>query len=368
VWALIAGGGTGGHIVPAIAIGRALVARGHPASTIRFVGSRRGMEGRLVPAAGFQVSLLPGRGIARRLTFDNVGAVVGLAAAVVLAIVMVGRARPSVVIAVGGYASVACALAAIVWRVPLVVAEQNAAPGLANRLAGRFASACAVSFPGTPLPRAVVTGNPVRPEMLLVDRSPRGQAAARRALGLPEDGLVVAAAGGSLGSRRINEAVMALAGRWSHRPGLAIRHVVGARDYADFSARSPAPVPGGLVYEQVAFEERMDLLLTAADVAVQRSGASTVSELAAVGLPSILVPLPGAPGDHQTINARRMVEAGAAVLVPDPDLDVDRLAVELDRLLAGDEERQKMSAAARQLAYPPAADSVARLAEEHARG
>jgi UDP-N-acetylglucosamine--N-acetylmuramyl-(pentapeptide) pyrophosphoryl-undecaprenol N-acetylglucosamine transferase len=144
--------------------------------------------------------------------------------------------------------------------------------------------------------------------------------------------------------------------------------VVGERDYADFSARSPAPVSGGLVYQQVAFEDRMDLLLTAADVAVQRSGASTVFELAAVGLPSILVPLPGAPGDHQTINARRMVEAGAAVLVPDPELDVDRLALELDRLLAHDEDRQKMSAAARQLAYPAAADAVAAIAEEHARG
>ena len=182
VWAVIAGGGTGGHIVPAIAIGRALVARGHPASTIRFVVSTRGMEATMVPAAGFQVSLLPGRGIARRMTFDNVGAVAGLArrpgpgggrwSA--------GCARPSVVIAVGGYASVACAVAAVVLRVPLVVAEQNAAPGLANRLAGRFAAACAVSFPGTPLPRPVLTGNPVRPEMLSVDRSPRGRARARR--------------------------------------------------------------------------------------------------------------------------------------------------------------------------------------------
>ena len=373
VWALIAGGGTGGHVVPAIAIGRALVARGHPAETIRFVGSRRGMEGRMVPAAGFAVSLLPGRGIARRLTFDNVGAGAGLLAAWAKALVLVGRLRPSVVITVGGYASVAGALAAVVWRIPLVVAEQNAVPGLANRLAGRFAAACAVSFPGTPLPRAVVTGNPVRPEILAVDRSAEGRAAAREALGLPREAFVVAAAGGSLGARRINEAVIGVATAWAARPGLAIRHVVGDRDFDSVASPASAPRPAthadqqGLVYQQVRFEDRMDLLLAAADVAVQRAGASTVSELTAVGLPAILVPLPGAPGDHQDANARRLAAAGAAVVIPDDEFDAQRLAVELDRLIADRAAREAMAAASRTLARPGAAAAVAALAEEHAR-
>ncbi|HUJ65121.1 MAG TPA: glycosyltransferase, partial [Acidimicrobiales bacterium] len=202
-WAVIAGGGTGGHVVPAIAIGRALVDRGHPSDSVLFVGSRRGIEGRLVPAAGFRIILLPGRGLARRLTRDNLAAVLGLVTAVVQAVRLVGRIRPSVVISVGGYASVPCALAAALWRVPLIVAEQNAVPGLANRIAGRFASACAVSFAGTPLPRAVLTGNPVRPEILAVDRSCDSRAAARAELGLPANGVVVAVAGGSLGARRI---------------------------------------------------------------------------------------------------------------------------------------------------------------------
>ncbi|MGH9055527.1 MAG: UDP-N-acetylglucosamine--N-acetylmuramyl-(pentapeptide) pyrophosphoryl-undecaprenol N-acetylglucosamine transferase [Acidimicrobiales bacterium] len=367
-WALIAGGGTGGHVVPAIAIGQALVARGHTAASIRFVGSRRGVEGRMVPRAGFEITLLPGRGIARRLAWENVGAVLGLLVAVGEATWLVARLRPSVVIAVGGYASVACAVAAAFLRVPLVVAEQNVVPGMANRLGARLAAASAVSFSGTALPRSVLTGNPVRPEILMVDRSDAGRAAARAALGLPPDGLIVAVASGSLGARRVNDAVVALARRWSSRSGLALRHVVGERDFDAMVALAPAPVDGGLVYQQVRFEDRMDLLLAAADLAVQRAGASTVAELAAVGVPSLLVPLPGSPGDHQGANARRFEEAGAAVVVPDADLDCDRLEAELDALLVDAGRRRAMGDAARTLARPGAADAVAALAEEHARG
>lgn len=366
-WAVIAGGGTGGHVVPAIAIGQALAGRGHPAGTIHFVGSSRGLEARMVPAAGFEVTLLPGRGIARRLSRENVGAVFGLLRAFGRAVVLMRRWRPSVAVAVGGYASAAAALAAVLWRVPLVVAEQNAVPGLANRLAGRFAAACAVSFDGTPLPRAVVTGNPVRPEIVMADTSPAGRAAARAALGLPADAVVVAVAGGSLGARRINTAVLELARRWSDRSGTCIYHVVGRRDFEEMSSGCPAPVPGGMDYRQIEFEDRMDLLLTAADVAVQRAGASTVAELTVIGLPSILVPLPGAPGDHQTQNARRLADAGAAVMVADAELDADRLEEELDRLVGDRADRDRMSAAARLLGRPDAAERVATLVEQHAR-
>jgi UDP-N-acetylglucosamine--N-acetylmuramyl-(pentapeptide) pyrophosphoryl-undecaprenol N-acetylglucosamine transferase len=367
VFALIAGGGTGGHITPAVAIGRALVAAGHPVETIRFVGSARGMERRLVPAAGFDVVLLPGRGLARRWTADNVGAVAGTVAAVVRAVILVGRLRPKVVVSVGGYASVPCVVAAWLWRVPLVVAEQNAVPGLANRLAGRVARAAAVAFPGTALPRAVVTGNPVRPEMAAVDRSADGRRAARRALDLPEAAFVVAVSGGSLGARRINRAVVALATAWIDRGGWAVHHVVGERDATALAAEAPATRPDGLVYHQIAFEDRMDLVYAAADVAVQRAGASTVFELAAAGVPAVLVPLPGAPGDHQTLNARRLEAAGGAVVVADADLDADRLGAELDGLAADPDRLRRMGEAVRALARPDAAAAVAALAELHAR-
>ncbi len=367
-WAVIAGGGTAGHVVPAIAIGQALVARGHAPDSIHFVGSSRGMERHLVPAAGFTVTLLPGRGLARRPTLANVGAVAGLAAAAVMAVVLMGRRRPAVVVAVGGYASAACVAAAVLWRVPLVVAEQNAVPGLANRVAARVARASAVSFPGTPLPRAQVTGNPVRREMLGVDRRPEGRAVARAQLNVDPDAMLVVVAGGSLGARRINDAVIGLAADWARRPGWAVRHVVGERDWEELSEAAPPSVPGGLRYEQVRYEDRMDRVYAAADIAVHRAGASTVAELAVAGVPAILVPLPGAPGDHQTANAQRLAAVGAAVVVSDAELDAPRLEAELDRLAAEPDTRAAMAVAAAGLARPAAADDVAGLAERFARG
>ncbi|MCL2393199.1 MAG: undecaprenyldiphospho-muramoylpentapeptide beta-N-acetylglucosaminyltransferase [Acidimicrobiaceae bacterium] len=363
-FAVISGGGTGGHVIPAVAIGQAMVEAGHPAETIHFVGARRGMERDLVPAAGFGVTLLPGRGIVRRVSVDNIGAIAGLAVAFVQAVVFLARRRPRVVVSVGGFASAPCVFAAWLLRIPVVVAEQNAVPGLANRLAARVARAAAVSFPGTPLPRAILTGNPVRTEMVAVDRGPVARSSARAALGLPEEARVVLVAGGSLGARRLNTATIGLVGTWTGRADVAVRHILGARDWEDLpDPRSDA----GPVYQRIRFEDRMDLCYSAADVAVHRAGASTVAELTAAGVPSILIPLPGAPGDHQTANAARLAEAGAAVVVPDADLDADRLALELDRLLGDEPRLSAMGDAAHALARPRAAAEVAALAERFAR-
>ncbi len=345
-WALIAGGGTVGHTLPGIAIGRALVDRGHPASSIHFVGSERAREGRLVTDAGFTLTALPGRGIQRKLTLDNVGAVLGLVRAFGKALGLIHRRRPSVVVALGGYASVACALAAVLYRIPVVVAEQNAVPGAANRVVARFARAAAVSFPGTDLPRAVVTGNPVRPAILAVDRS-RDRAEARRSLDLPEARVVVLAFGGSLGARRVNRAVTGLVERWADRTDVAVRHVVGERDWDDRTARSEERMGSdGILYQPVRYEDDMPAALAAADLVVARAGATTVAELAVLGLPSILVPLPIATADHQTANARGLVELGAARLVPDAELDVERLVAELGPLVADGDERVRMGEAA----------------------
>lgn len=367
VWAVVAGGGTAGHVLPALAVAKALVDRGHGPDTVQFVGSARGLEARLVPEAGFGVTLLPGRGIARRLTVDNVGAVVGLVRAVVRAVVLVRRWRPAVVVSVGGYASVPAAVGAAVWRVPLVLHEQNAVPGLANRLAGRLARACAVAFDGTPLPRAVVTGNPVRAEIAAVDRSPEGRRRARQELGLPADARVVAVFGGSLGARRINEAVFGLVEAWADRSDIAVRHAVGARDWAAVADRLPRPPEGGMVYEPVEYESRVPTLLAAADVVVGRAGGTTVAELAVAGVPSVLVPLPIAPNDHQTANAMALVRAGAAVHVPDGELTSDRLAAELGLLVDDPDRLASMARAARSVARPDAAERVADVVERHAR-
>lgn len=365
-WAIVAGGGTAGHVLPGLAVARTLVGRGHPAASIHFVGAQRGIEAELVPAAGFEITLLPGRGVQRRLTVANLAAIWGIVRAVVQAVALVRRHRPSVVLALGGFASVACALAAVLWRVPLVVAEQNARAGAANRLVGRFAKACAVPFPETDLPHAVVTGNPVRDEFLSVALD-RDRGAARDALGIPRDRTVIVAFAGSLGSRRVNQAVYGAVERWAGRDDLAIHHVVGARDWEARTELSP----DALYYRAVRYEDRMPLVLAAADLAVCRAGGTTVAELAVIGVPSVLVPLPIATRDHQTANAAALVRGGGAVLVPDADFDADRLVREVSLLLEdpGDAtpKLEAMAAAARSLARTDAADRVADLVEAHAR-
>lgn len=364
--AIVTGGGTAGHVLPALAVAEALVEAGHDRAAIHYAGSERGIESRLVPPTGFPLVLLPGRGIQRRLTLDNVGAVWGLVRAAVQAVSLVRRLRPRVVVAVGGYASVAVGLAAVLFRVPLVVAEQNAAPGAANRLLARFARASAVSFEGTPLPRPVVTGNPVRPEVTAIDPA-RDRAAARSAFGVGEGRRMLLVFGGSLGALRINRAVLDALPAWRDREDLSVHHVVGARDWDEISAAVPTD-PGRLEYRAVRYEDDMPAALAAADLAVCRSGSGTCFELAAVGLPAILVPSPHVTADQQTANARRLVDAGAARLLPDGELDAPRLVAGVDELLADDDARSQMSAAARAWARPDAARRIAELALEHARG
>jgi undecaprenyldiphospho-muramoylpentapeptide beta-N-acetylglucosaminyltransferase len=364
---VVAGGGTGGHLLPGLAIADALVAAGHDRSEICFVGGRHGPETTAVPAAGFELVSLAGRGVPRRLSLDSLRALIGIVGGVLAGVRLMRRRRPAVTIVLGGYASVPCVVGGIVWRLPMVVTEQNARASAANRLAGRFAKACAVPFEGTDLPRAVVTGNPVRAEIIAVDRA-RDRDAARDALGLPRDRTVVAVFSGSLGSTRVNQAVTGLAERWRDRGDLAIHHAVGDRDWDPAAEADRAPdAPGGLVYRRVRYEDHVEHLYAAADVFVGRAGGSTVAELTTVGLGGILVPLPIATRDHQTANAEALVTVGAAVRIPDAELDIDRLERELSRLLDEPGRLAAMAAAAHRLAHPDAAARVAALAEEHAR-
>lgn len=358
---LIAGGGTAGHVLPGLAVAAELVERGIPAERIHFVGAQGRIEERIVPEAGFEVTLLPGRGIQRRLTLANLGAALGILRALGRSVRLVRRRRPGVVLALGGFASVTCALAAILWRVPLIVADQNARAGASNRLVGRFARACAVPFADTDLPKAVVTGNPVRAEILESAAAPDREAA-REALGLDPDRLVVVAFAGSLGSRRINEAIDGVVEALSDRSDLAVLHVVGTRDWDG----RPEIETRGLQYLPIAYSDRMELVLGAADVAVCRSGGTTVAELAVVGVPAVLVPLPIATRDHQRANAEPLVRAGAAVLVPDDELDARRLLRELEPLL-DPAVLAPMAAAARSLGRPDAAGAVADLLQAQLR-
>lgn len=373
-FALVAGGGTAGHTVPALAVARALAADRSP-DDVELVGSARGLDSRLLSEVEFPVTLLGGRGFVRSrsgsATASNIGAAMGLVSALFMSLVLIVRTRPAVVVAVGGYASVAPSVAAALCGVPVIVLNVDAVPGSANRLIAKFAKACAVAYPGTDLRRAVVTGPPVRPEVAAVRESAGATTCARRRLGLPADRRVVAAFGGSLGASRVNEAVIGLAHRWSGRAGLAIYHVVGARN-ADWAAAAAGELslgsePEGLVYVQVAYEEHMELVYEACDVAVCRAGANTVAELTVTGTPAVLVPLPGAPGDHQNANASVLCKVGAAVVVQDSALDPERLGDELDELLSETSRLEAMAEAASRLGRPDAAQAVAALASAHAR-
>ncbi|MFM8238112.1 MAG: undecaprenyldiphospho-muramoylpentapeptide beta-N-acetylglucosaminyltransferase [Actinomycetota bacterium] len=353
--ALLAGGGTGGHTYPAIAVADELVARGW---RVRFVGGRRGIEGRVVPAAGYEIDLLPGRGLQRRLTWANVEALWSAVRALLGAVAIVRRARPGVVVGFGGYASLPCVAAARLLRVPVVVHEQDAAPGLANRIGVRLGARPAVSLPGTPVPGAVLTGNPVRAEVAAVDRDPEVSPA------------LVAIVSGSQGARSVNEAAVACYDTWRDRTDLRVHHVTGPRYFdacaaAVAAARRPSDA---LAYEVVPYEEHMDGLYRRAALAICRAGAGTVAELTAVGVPAVLVPLPGAPSDHQTRNASTLEAAGAAVLLPDADCDGPHLAALVAELVGHPARLEAMGVAARALGRPDAAARVADLVEGHARG
>jgi UDP-N-acetylglucosamine--N-acetylmuramyl-(pentapeptide) pyrophosphoryl-undecaprenol N-acetylglucosamine transferase len=360
-FALVTGGGTGGHVYPALAVADELARHGHDPGEIRFVGARRGIESVAVPAAGFELDVLPGRGLRRSRTLaavrDNLAAVVGAARALVAADRIVRRTRPRVVFGVGGYASLPCVLAARLHRIPTVIHEQNAAPGLANRVAVRLGATAAVSLPDTPLPGAVLTGNPVRRAVTEVDRHPD--------TGRP----VILIFGGSLGAWRLNESALGVYDRWRGRDDVSIVVVTGRRDH-DAVTRGLATLrrpDDRLDFTLVEYEEHMEHQYARATVAVTRAGAVTVAELAVVGLPAVLVPLPGAPGDHQTRNAEAVAAAGGAVLTPDADATAERLTTELGRLLADPARLDAMSRGARTLGRPDAAARVAAMVEEAAR-
>ena len=372
---VIAGGGTGGHVYPGLAVAEALVDGGVERREIHFVVSRRRADAAAVGAAGFAATAIHARGVQRRLTAANLASAVALARGVGQCWAMLRRTAPGVVLAQGGYVSAACALAARLRGIPVVVLEANAAAGAANRLAARWAVACAVAFPTAGLARQVVTGLPVRAEIARLqpaggdgDAAGEQRRRARARLGIDPGRRLVLAVGGSLGSARLNAAVREAREQLAGRDDLAVRHVVGRAGAAAGSAGAGCGVAGPLHYETVAYEDDMPAALAAADLVVSRAGGSAVAELAAAGRASILVPLAGAPGDHQAANAAVMADAGAAVVVAEGGLDGERLAAEVGRLLADPDGLGRMERAAAAAGAPDAAERVAGLLRVHVGG
>jgi undecaprenyldiphospho-muramoylpentapeptide beta-N-acetylglucosaminyltransferase len=357
-FAVVTGGGTAGHVVPALAVAEGLVDHGHAVEEILYVGSERGMETRLVPPSGHPSTFLDVVGVQRRFDRANASFAPKLVRAERRAVALLREQRPRVVVSVGGYASLPTVLAARRRGVPIVNVSYDRRPGRASQLAARIAAVSAVSFDGSTLPRARLTGAPLRRSILAVDRE-RDRAQARETLGLPLDRFVVLVVGGSLGSGVLNGAVEAFVADQRQRDDLAVRHVVGERFLA--GAGSPGrglgagPVAvasagdggGGILYQVIGFEERMPEAYAAADLVLARAGASTIAELAAIGAPSILVPWAAATDDHQTENARWLSSRHGAALLPERELSAARLGEELDRWRSDPEGLAGMESAAR---------------------
>ena len=327
-FAVVTGGGTAGHVLPAIAVAEALVASGHDPATIRYVGSERGIERRLLPDTPFPHTFCDVVGFQRRLDRRNLGFVPKMASATRSMIRAFRDDRPSVVVSVGGYASMPSVFAAERLDVPIVVVSYDRTPGRASRLAARRAAACAVAFEGSPLPRAEVTGAPLRRAILDVDRV-ADRASAREALEIPDDRFLVAVMGGSLGSGPLNDAIRNYLVDHRDDVGLAVHQVAGERFAAEIERIEGEP---GVIHRVVGYEPNMAAVYAAADLLVGRGGASTVHEVAATGIPSILVPWPGATDDHQRDNIEWLTEVGGAVMLRDDELA--RLGSEIERLRA----------------------------------
>ena len=330
-FAVVTGGGTSGHVLPALAIADGLVAAGHDPAQVHYVGTQRGVETRLVPPTGYPHSFLDVVGLQRSLSRRNLAFLPKLRRAVRDAKRLLVDLQPAVVVNVGGYGSYPATWAARRLGIPYVVVSYDRRPGLVSKLMAKRATVCAVAFPGSSLPHAELVGAPVRQEMIGLDRAAR-RSAARAALDLPEDRFVVAVMCGSQGAAAVNAVVDEAVGRLADRRDLAVYHVVGDR-FLD--AAAPArDGTDGILYRVIGYEQRMADLYAAADLMVTRGGAGTIAELATVGVPAIIVPWPGAAENHQVDNARVLSDTAAAVMVEQADLTADRLIGEVERFLA----------------------------------
>jgi UDP-N-acetylglucosamine--N-acetylmuramyl-(pentapeptide) pyrophosphoryl-undecaprenol N-acetylglucosamine transferase len=359
---VIGAGGTGGHIYPGLATADAIRAA-RPDSQIVFVGTKRGLEGRLIPQAGYElitVDMLP---LNTNLRWRLALFPFSIVRSTVQTLRTLRRRKADVVLGMGGYPSVPAVLAAWLARVPRIIHESNATPGLANRFVSRFAPNIALAFRegGRKLPRhrdTRLVGMPISESLAAFDRDALREEA-RAHFNLKDGERMVLVSGGSLGAVRLSRAAADLAGRWRDRTD--IRLVIKAgRDQLPAIEHQLRTNGGHAVATAVAYLDRMDLAYAAADITVCRAGSGTVAELSHVGLPAVLVPYPSAAHDHQSFNAQALVDVGAAVMIPDSDVTADRLEQVLTPILADPARLSAMAAAAHQTVHATAARDLAR--------
>ena len=343
-FAVVTGGGTAGHVLPALAVAEALVDRGRRADEILYAGCKRGIEVRLLPSTPFPAVFYDVVGFQRSLTRRNIAFIPKMITATRQAIKKFRQNRPAVVVSVGGYASMPSVFAARRLKIPVVVVSYDRTPGRASQLSAKHAVACAVAFENSSLPRAEVTGAPVRQAILDVDRA-AGRAAARERLGVGPNRFLVAVMGGSQGSGVLNGAVAKYLADRADDSELSVRQVAGERfiDTIDQVGSGDAHATG-VQHRLIGYEDDMPSVYEAADLLIGRGGASTVHEVAVTGTPAILVPWSNAADDHQTDNVGWLTDVEAAVLVPESNLG--RLGDEIERLRSDGGARKQLSDAA----------------------
>jgi UDP-N-acetylglucosamine--N-acetylmuramyl-(pentapeptide) pyrophosphoryl-undecaprenol N-acetylglucosamine transferase len=355
---IIAGGGTGGHVIPALAIAQQL--KKQFAAEVLFIGTARGIETRLVPQAGFPLELIQVGALKNVSLMTRAKTMFDLPRAIAASSRMLSDFDPEVVIGVGGYASGPAMVAAIRRRLPTLAFEPNVVPGFANRMIARWVSAAAVHFEETCryFPNCRVTGVPVREAFFAIPP----KSISSEVAGTP----TLLVFGGSQGARAINQAMIeSLAGLRARIPGIHIIHQTGQRDYDRVLA---AYQQSGISGEVHKFIDDMPGTFGRADLLVCRSGASTVGEITAAGKPAIFVPFPAAADDHQNVNARALERAGAAVVVEESNLGAAYLVDTIAALIGDARRLQGMSEAARSLAHPKAVEEIAEMVVRLAGG
>jgi UDP-N-acetylglucosamine--N-acetylmuramyl-(pentapeptide) pyrophosphoryl-undecaprenol N-acetylglucosamine transferase len=352
---ILAAGGTGGHLYPALALAARLEERGHP---VHFVTSARGLGADLVRRQGYPVTTVRARGLSGGLP-GLLKALLETGLGLLQSLVLLARRRPALVVGTGGYGSAPVVAAAALLGIPTMILEQNAFPGKTTFFLARLARKVCLSFPESasllPGARTEVTGNPIRPEILS-----RSRQEARQSLGIPEDRFCLLVSGASQGAASLNEAVLSSLPAWEKYPW-TILHLTGPSHYGEVRVRVEGLARGALDYRPVAYMDDMASAYAAADLVVSRAGATTLAEITARGLPAVLVPYPHAAEAHQDKNAQALARAGGAVVLADSEVRT-RLAATVAELAFDAGRRADMARASGSLGQPRALERVVEIA------
>ncbi|SMB94339.1 UDP-N-acetylglucosamine-N-acetylmuramylpentapeptide N-acetylglucosamine transferase [Thermanaeromonas toyohensis ToBE] len=357
---VVTGGGTGGHVYPALAIAQGLL-KARPGIEVLYIGTHRGLEAEVVTRAGLPLATITVQGLERRRLWKNFQALARLGRGIWEAYKLLRCFQPQVVVGTGGYVCAPVCVVAAALRIPIILHEQNAFPGLTNRWLARVARTVCLTFPEAKkyFPSRVeliTTGLPVRPEIISADRGK-----ARAELNLKPDQFFILIVGGSQGARSLNQAALSLFRAYQGQPSLKILHVAGRQDYERLKAQAEE---WGIQLDKngnitiVPYLHDIHIALAAADLVIGRAGASFLAEVLVRGLPTILIPYPYAASNHQEYNARAVAKQGAAIIVRDSELTTGKLLRTVESLLADPEKLKRMAQASARLGRPDALEKI----------